>query len=115
MTDLKLPVLKRHLDIIHSALVAYRKNGVHNLTADELIEEQRKITAELKKSDGDVGKALDALWSYSEEATRAKFYAFQKVEADLDIMIARVQILKQKAQGRSDNALITDFLKDVLL
>jgi len=110
----KLKIQKKHLEMIYTGLTMFRDEGViRDLDADDIIQEQKRVTEAIKKADGDPNKILATVLTVEENVTRAQIEAFRRDEADLDILIAKIQVLRKKLESDQDSTLVDDFLKEI--
>ena len=114
MEEYQIPIAKKTLELLYQALVSYRQIGIRELNAEEMIAEQQRARNEIAQAGGDEAKMLGVIFSYPETHLRAKENAWKSDEADLDILIAKVQVLRRRMDGQADTAMVEDFLKEVL-
>ena len=114
MEDYKLPITKLTLDLLYEALNDYRKQGTAAFKSDTLIKLMSVWSSKLEDASGDALKQTQILLSIPHDTVRAQQEAFKTINADLDITIARIQILRKKLEGQSDSAMIEDLFKEIL-
>ena len=109
----KLPIKKTTLNILYEALKLYQKTGLRD-----------ESTEQLSKLFGDWGKGLDdktmppekklsLMLGMPADLMRARREAFNDIESELDIIIARIQVLRKKMEGKADTTLVENFLEEL--
>lgn len=114
MDDYKLPVLKSTLDILCEALTTYRKNGIKELPVDEQLVVNKEWRDKLSKAKDDPQKQLTILLGMPEDQLRAQEESFKKMAQDLDITIAKVQLLRKRLEGEEDSYIVDDLINEIL-
>lgn len=113
MENIKLPVMYKNLTMLYNALSLYRKTGQAILDNETILNQQIVLKEKLDSVRGDqVSQAL-ILLDLPESEKMARIKSFKENEADLDILIARLQVLRRKMEGNSDSVLVEDLLKEL--
>lgn len=110
----KLPVSKENVEIIYQALSRYKKSGEWQFNDDAILKEQTELKRKLDECGDDIVKKTDILLDAPESERLSRIRAFKKNEADLDILIAKLQILRKRLESSSDEYMIDDLLGEFL-
>ena len=113
METYELPILKKNLELIYEALWKYRSEKTRSLTSNEIVSEQKKLMKSVEDAKGDPVKLVELLMNVPESQIRARMESFKRVEADLEILIARIQILRRKVDGEQDTFMVEDLLREL--
>ena len=114
MEKYQLSIAKKTVDLIYEALVFFKDTGLKKLSIDKTVNEQRKLIESLDKAGNDPGKWTELLMQVPEQQVRAQMREMDESIVDLDILIARIQIIRKRLEGKADDIMVTEFLKEVL-
>jgi len=114
LNALKLPIIKKNLEVIYQALSFYRKSGEWAMENEVVLKAQDELKKKLDDSINDIVKQTNILLSQPSSERLARIRAFKHHEASLDILIAKIQILKGKLEKEVDSFIVDNLMEEIM-
>lgn len=120
MEKYQLSIRKSTLDLLYEALNNLKKGGMLMLGAEEqctLAKRVDKRVEDDKAKNTKTPSIMDGIKSemgyITEETFKLSEAKFQKASYDLDIIIAKVQLVRKNIEEQHDEYLVDDLLKEI--